>query len=59
MNSYDIVITGTIEIGGTYQADTVEEAIALATLELRPQGEIINVTTERAVYLDPNVLDDQ
>lgn len=50
---YDIQIKALITIGGKYAADSMEEAIQTAKLELRSNGEISDVEIERAMYLDP------
>jgi hypothetical protein len=49
---YDIRLTAVIEIGGKYTANTRDEAIAAATMELRPQGEIRDVQIDRCIFLD-------
>lgn len=48
---YDIVLKAEIEIGGVFEADNRDEAIAAARQELR-SGELSNVTIERAIFLD-------
>ncbi len=49
---YDVLIQATIEIGGKFEAESREEAIAMATAELKAQGEIHTVTVERCIFLD-------
>lgn len=49
---YDIRLRATIEIGGVYEAETVQEAKAIAESELRSQGEIGDIEIDRAIFLD-------
>lgn len=50
MNKFNIILKATIEIGGVWEAQTRDEAIATAQLELRSRGEIGSIEVERAVY---------
>lgn len=49
---YDIQITAQIAIGGVYEADTMQEALATARMELRAGGEIGDISVERSIFLD-------
>ena len=49
---YDIQITAQISIGGVYEANTMQEAIETARMELRQQGGITDISVERSVFLD-------
>ncbi len=49
---YDVLIQATIEIGGKFEAESSQDAIAQALLELRSQGEISNTVVERCIFLD-------
>lgn len=49
---YDIRLTAIIEIGGVFEANSAEEARALAQTELRPHGDISAIQVERCIYLD-------
>ena len=55
-HEYDILITATIEIGGRYQAETLEEAIETAKLELRSQGQLSDLSVSRAIMLDEDLM---
>ncbi len=49
---YDIRLTAVIEIGGVFEANSAEEARAIAQTELRSAGEISDVQIQRCIYLD-------
>lgn len=51
-HDYDIILRGTIELGGVFSGETREEAIAAAKLELRSSGDLTDITVERIVLLD-------
>jgi hypothetical protein len=54
---YQIKLTAVIEIGGKFTANTRDEAIAAATLELRAQGEISDIRTDQCIFLDEELPD--
>lgn len=55
---YDIILKATIEIGGVFEADDAQQALAAAQSELRSQGQIGDIVAERCIYLDEPDPDD-
>ena len=51
-HQFDVIIKGEIELHTQVDADTEAEALELANLELRNNGEISNVVVERNMMLD-------
>ena len=51
-HKYEILIRAEIEIGGVWEAEDLDTALAQARLELKAYGELSNLTVERTVLLD-------
>lgn len=50
--SYDVRLTASIEIGGTFEAEDADAAKEAAIRELKTSGELSNIVVERCIFLD-------
>lgn len=50
--SYDVRVTATIEVGGTFEAEDAGAAQEAAIRELKTSGELSNIVVERCIFLD-------